>query len=135
MCFLSNVHILLWDCRWNDATWYFEVFRVWVCCIGFLVRFAVWQAVLSALKASISAFDLQWCGRCFSLLLWLASFSLSFMLLLSLRRQKSWWCIYDAMIKLAKRKALLPVQERGRAEKSASVQYWKSKAKRKWKLK
>ena len=35
--------------------------------------------------------------------------------------------IYDAMIKLAKGKALPPVKERSRAEKPASVRYWRSK--------
>ena len=35
--------------------------------------------------------------------------------------------IYDAMIKLAKGKALPQVKERNRAEKPASVRYWRSK--------
>jgi len=35
--------------------------------------------------------------------------------------------ISDAMIKLAKGKALLPVKEQSRAEESASVRYWRSK--------
>ena len=35
--------------------------------------------------------------------------------------------IHDAMIKLAKGKALPPVKEQSRAEKTASVHYWRSK--------
>ena len=35
--------------------------------------------------------------------------------------------IYDAMIQLAKGKALPPVKEQSRVEKSASVRYWRSK--------